>query len=173
MTAKVKCSKVPLELIHHIPGVRYNPGKFPCAFVKLSHGSANVFANGTIVFLGYKCESSVISAVSELKTKLGRFMRLDSPLVRPEISNVVASFSLGFTTKVDLAVLCNQLEANMKGITRSISYMPDLSNNIVVSFWDATRVILHATGRGIVTGSPDTSALEKRVHAVNQALNFA
>jgi TATA-box binding protein (TBP) (component of TFIID and TFIIIB) len=125
-----------------------------------------VFSSGKVVFLGYKSEQFLDHGVRDLKDKLGRFLQF-LPESKLQICNVVLSFKLGFSSRVNLQKLCCHLNAHLSAPSKA-EYHPELSNNVTIRFPDSSRVLIHATGSGIATGSPMSATLEDRIALLNE-----
>ena len=157
IVASIRCTHpIPLDLIQHIPGVRYNFSRFKCAMTKLTNGSANIFRNGKIVFLGFKNIPDIDTAVHQLKAKLGRFMIVGS--AKPIVSNIVARIDVA--TIIDPTII--QTRAPKLSNFRRVYYEPELSNMIQIHFNDSMRFMVHTTGKGFITGGRDVSLMLQR-----------
>jgi TATA-box binding protein (TBP) (component of TFIID and TFIIIB) len=170
MAAKMKFAKIPLQMLSQMPGVRYDPRKFPCAFVKLTHGAANVFSTGTVTFIGYKSYNMIVEALLELKAKMGKFLRTNDQTSIPIVTNIAVSFSLDFQQKRDLSKIYTALREQSSCCFKSCSYHPDMSNNIVIEYHTSMRILLHSTGRGIATGSTSLEGIEKEIERLRLQL---
>lgn len=71
IVAKLKCDRFDLTKLSRLAGVRCNSGKLSLAHMTLSSGSVNIFASGTIVFLGYKDVDSITEGILELAACIG------------------------------------------------------------------------------------------------------
>lgn len=143
--AKIVCAPFDLPALASISNAIYHKGKYTRVSFKLTQCHCNVYARGTVVLMGGKSMDGVNLAVEELSGKLEEhFFPID---IKPKILNVATSFALK-SSRVGL----DQFYLKHRDDVFNCVYEPELSNGIHFSFDPFSRVILHQTGKGIITG---------------------
>lgn len=139
IVARSQASPVPLNVIMEMFDRSSTPfrrsSKFPAVFGKLKSGTCTFFATGTVTFNGCKSENQLQALHQEFKE-----ITSDDTTTTPQIVNVVLTFSVD--EKVDLVDISKQKDA---------FYEPELSNSLQLSLDNKVKVLVHCTGKGIVT----------------------
>lgn len=147
IVSRLQCKQFDMGEISKIVGIRYNPGRFSAAFLRLSRGSCNIFRTGTVVLLGFKKTDDLDEAMLELACILGH--QLQAVDWTPVIVNMVCSFNAGRTVKLPVA------NEKLKSFNTEINveYEPELNNSMKIrSRNNSACALLHSSGKGIVTG---------------------
>lgn len=110
---------------------------FPAVFVKLNYGTVTMFSTGTVTLNGCTSFFSVNLLYDELK-QLGYPVTFTDPI----IVNSVWQFHTNNKVSLD----------QLKAKECSFLYEPELSNSLHIYYDESVRILLHATGNGIITG---------------------
>lgn len=164
--ARLQCKHFDMNEIKKIRGIRYNPGRFSGAFLRLSHGSCNIFRTGTVVFLGYKEHDEIDEAMLELVCLLGhQLQQIDET---PVVVNMVCSFNAGMAVK--LPAVREKLKQFNNEFT--VEYEPELSNSMRIrSRKGSGCILIHGTGKGIATGFKNKSDAYAFVRTIANAVS--
>lgn len=144
---KIKCAAFDLPQVACLPGAKYYRGKYTRVSFKLHYCHCNLYQSGVIVFMGCQSMQKLHAAVEQVSDVLGEhFFPLD---ITPTVSNMATKFSLS-RGSVDL-IAFSQKHKDDDEVFDCI-YEPELSNGLHFSLDLVSRVILHQTGKGIITG---------------------
>jgi TATA-box binding protein (TBP) (component of TFIID and TFIIIB) len=147
--AKITCAPFDLQCISTIDGATFHQGRYRRISFKLTACHCNIYATGSVVFLGCKTIQSIQSSIEELASILEEhFFPID---IEPIVQNIAAKVVLSFG-KISLENFCSKFDDHLF----QCSYEPELSNAAHFSFDPFIKVLLHPTGKGIVTGLKST-----------------
>ena len=148
IVGKIKLKKQPLELLCHLPGAKYYPhSRIKAVFLKLSHGSCCIFRTGTISLMGFKSIDRMRNAIDEIEFLLGDSFQPPDPTLT--VANIVCAFKISHEV-IDLASLWHFLSQKHPG--GRVVYEPELNNTLVFNYGETSRILLHSTSSGIITG---------------------
>lgn len=143
--AKMRCAPFDLSQVAVKSGGKHHKDKYSSVSIKLSCCHCNLYCTGVVILMGCPSLASVTQSIHQLAKVLEEHY---SPVdVNPVIVNMATRFSLRIT-KDDLNSFC----ARYKDDVISCMYEPELSNGVHFSLDFFSRVILHQTGKGIITG---------------------
>lgn len=143
--AKIRCAPFELGEIAAVPGARHYQGRYTRVSIKLPGCHCNLYRTGVVVLMGCATMSSVHASIEHLSAILGEhFFPID---IKPVIVNMATRFALN-VNKIDLNSFCTKYKSELI----SCIYEPELSNGVHFQLDFFSRIILHQTGKGIITG---------------------
>ena len=149
------------EIVKKIPQIEYNPESFPAATLKFENPKASIliFSTGSMVCAGAKSFEEVKHAFHRIKQKLRENGYKDIFDGETEISNMVASASIGEKINLDkialTAVNCEYAPEQFPALV----YRPDKMNTVILIF---------NSGKMVVTGAKTMKQLRMSVETAKE-----
>ena len=172
-TSSLKTKSTPIDLTAlatDAPDARYNPNRFPAAFLRLTKGSCNIFHSGTIVLNGVKR----IADIEQCGTELAHLQHRPIVFQLPnDICNWVASFQLFKMPAGSIFEILKYKKVKQTGGKQLEYYVleQDIQNSLQCRL-NKTTILLHHTGKGIITGATSFPHIDETLELLWKLLNY-
>ena len=154
-------------VVKAFPEVRYRPEQFPGLIFRLKRPRTTtlIFGTGKMVCTGARSEGDAVKALRKVVRTLNKGGMIIRGKLEIEITNVVATASLGGT--VDLL----QLYESERSMGGRITYEPEQFPGLIYRMNDPRVVILlFASGKLVCTGARKEEEVHQAVNNLHQKL---